>query len=54
MRYDYEQLRGSSRFRRQTAVASGQDLYIGYVPELLEAIKKVFEEDMGLDFTYRY
>ncbi|XP_041464858.1 glutamate receptor 2-like [Lytechinus variegatus] len=54
MHRDYELTRRPNRrrFRRQD-VNPELDLYIGYVPMLLKEIKKVFEEDMGLDFTYR-
>ncbi|XP_071493509.1 glutamate receptor 2-like [Diadema antillarum] len=50
MHRDYESTR--RRYRRQE-VNPEYDLYIGYIPELLKNIKRVFEEDMGLDFTYR-
>ncbi|XP_041464859.1 glutamate receptor 1-like [Lytechinus variegatus] len=53
MRYDYEQIRNPRRYRRATGEVVDDSLYIGYVPELLEEIKHVFEDDMGLDFTYR-
>lgn len=54
MHRDYELTRTPNRrrFRRQE-VNPDLDLYIGYVPSLLKELKKVFEEDMGLDFTYR-
>lgn len=53
MRYDYELIRNPRRNRRATGETIDNGLYIGYVPELLEAIKHVFEDDMGLDFSYR-
>ncbi|XP_003727830.1 glutamate receptor 1 [Strongylocentrotus purpuratus] len=53
MRYDYEQIRNPRRNRRATGETIDNGLYIGYVPALLEAIKHVFEDDMGLDFSYR-
>ncbi|XP_072038081.1 glutamate receptor 1-like isoform X3 [Amphiura filiformis] len=43
-------VRGRTRGTRQTGF---QDFgYEGYIPELLEAIKKVMEDD-GMDFTYK-
>ena len=50
MHRDYELTR--RRYRRQE-VDPDLHLYVGYIPDLLEEIKHVFEDDMGLDFTYR-
>ncbi|XP_071493508.1 glutamate receptor 2-like [Diadema antillarum] len=52
MRHDYELIRDPRRYRRETLVDL-DSTYIGYIPELLRQIKKVFEEDLDLDFTYR-
>ena len=51
MHRDFELTR--TRYRRQE-VDPSLDLYVGYIPALLKEIQKVFEEDMGLDFTYRW
>ena len=50
MHRDYELTR--RRYRRQE-VNPDLKLYIGFIPDLLSEIKHVFEDDMGLDFTYR-
>ena len=43
------------RERRQTQTGDelGLDRYYGFIPELLEHVKSIFEEDLGIEFKYR-
>ncbi|XP_033634025.1 glutamate receptor 1-like [Asterias rubens] len=45
--------RDYTRETRQVEENDGLDRYIGYIPELLQHVKRVFEEDMHMEFKYR-
>ena len=45
--------RDYTRETRQVEENDGLDRYIGYIPELLQHVKRVFEEDMRMEFKYR-
>ena len=37
----------------QTGDELGLDRYYGIIPEMLQHIQKIFEEDMGMEFRYK-